>query len=136
MKLIGSTFALISLFALVACDERTGSSVSGQAVASAAPAKQAGQLCALSAAQCKSFSTREAALLPVLNKTPTERSAIDDTTVQLVLDTFVSSQAVADKSCTPVTGSLERKAQLVSKSGQIAVLMGRGSDVCTLIRSN
>ncbi|MGJ8595499.1 hypothetical protein [Sulfitobacter sp.] len=129
-----AAIGIVALFALAACEEGAGSSAS-TASSSAAP-KQTGQLCALSVAQCQSFAKREAALLPILNKPRTERSPIDDATVKFVLDTFVSSQDVADKSCSPVTGSLTQKARMVSATGQTAVLMGRGSDVCTLIRAN
>ncbi|WP_298857328.1 hypothetical protein [uncultured Sulfitobacter sp.] len=129
-----AAFGIVALFALTACDEGAGSSAAlGRA---AAAPKQEGQLCALSVAQCQSFSAQSAALLPVLDKPAGERSAKDDKTVQLVLDTFLSSQSVADQSCSPATGTLKRKARMVSKNGQTAILMGRGSDVCTLIRAN
>lgn len=114
---------LIAVLGLAACDDGVGTRTS---------AKQAGQLCALSVAQCQAFSEQSAALLPVLNKPAEGRSEKDDATVQLVFDTFMSSQRAADQSCTPVTGALERKAQLVTKSGMVAVLMGQGDTVCTL----
>lgn len=136
MKRAGA-FAIAILFALAACDEGAGTSAStAQGAVSVAAPKQAGQLCALSAAQCQSFVAQSDALMPVLNKPVAGRSDEDNATVQLVFDTFVSSQAVAGRSCVPATGTLTRKAQMVSKSGQTAILMGRGDDVCTLIRPN
>lgn len=136
MKL-AAAFGIVALFALTACDEGAGTSAStGQTATAAVTPKKEGQLCALSVAQCQSFAAQAEALLPVLDKPALARSAKDDQTVQLVLDAFVSSQAVADQNCTPATGKLTRKARMVSKSGQIAILMGRGSDVCTLIRAN
>lgn len=129
-----AAFGFAALFALTACDEGAGTSAS--AVQGAAAPKKAGQLCALSQAQCKSFSAQSQALLPVLNQPAAGRSDKDDATVQLVLDTFMSSQAVADQNCVPATGTLKRKARMVGKSGQTAILMGRGDSVCTLIQAN
>ena len=129
-----AAIAIVGMFALAACEEGAGTSAS--AAAKGAAPKQAGQMCALSVAQCQSFAKREGAMLPILNKPRSERNPIDDQTVKLVLDTFVSSQAVADKTCTPVTGKLTRKARMLSKSGKSATLMGRGSDVCTLVQEN
>jgi hypothetical protein len=137
---VATAFGIIGLLAVTACDEAAGTATTNaaapQGATSAAGPKKTGQLCALSTAQCQSFAKREDALLPILNKARNDRNPIDDATVQLVLDTLVRSQAEADKSCTPVTGTLKRKAQIVSASGQTAVLMGRGDSVCTLIRAN
>ena len=127
-----AAFGAIALLALAGCDEGGGpSATSGQA-----GVKKAGQMCLLTVEQCQTFATQSDALLPVLELPAQGRSSKDNATVQLVYDTFVKSQAVADQSCTPASGTLERKARIVAKDGQTAVLMGRGSDVCTLIRAN
>lgn len=124
---------LMGMFALTACDEGT---VTSQTAQSAGTPKQAGQLCALTAQQCQSFSAQSQALLPVLNKDAAGRSSTDDATVQLVLNTLLSQQAAADANCTPVSGPLDRMAKLVVENGQSASLLARGNSICTLVRES
>ncbi|MEQ6203662.1 hypothetical protein ABMC88_11465 [Sulfitobacter sp. HNIBRBA2951] len=132
LKYVAAASALL----LFACDDAAGPTASGAAtnaaVATGGP-KKAGQICLLQASQCEAFSKSEDVLLRVLNMDPKTRNPIDEQSFQVILKALVDGQAAADQNCTPASGSLTRKAKLVSKTGQTALLMGKGASVCALI---
>jgi hypothetical protein len=69
-----------------------------------------------------------------VEKPPAQRNVAEEATVQLLYTTLLKDQDAADASCTPASGSLRRIASLQTVSGEGALLMGRGRDVCALLR--